>query len=221
MTTIRAFIAFELDDDAKKLPNRLLDTLQSADVPELTLEDRRNLHVTTNFLGDIREADVEHILNRMRHVADLEQDGIGIVYSGVGAFPDTYSDPRLFYLSVGDGRTDAYTRLADFHKALGRATLPFLQSTDTVGFRKYEAHVTLARFPRDADVCAEQKQVLGAIKEAMMDILRAGRYDRSGTLDMVEEAGLYCTFRRIALMKSIRNPDGSIVYERVGYAEIT
>ncbi len=148
--TIRAFIAIELPAEVKSALKELQSTLSSASRAPVKWINPDNLHLTLNFLGNIREERIGSLVREMEEAAD----GIApftLELSGLGAFPNLNKVEVLWVGLAGDLKTleALFGRLEDRLKLLG-----FPKEG-----RAFTPHLTLARTRPQATFL--EKQALG------------------------------------------------------------
>ncbi|MET1124286.1 MAG: RNA 2',3'-cyclic phosphodiesterase [Archaeoglobaceae archaeon] len=130
---MRLFVAVDIGGDVReKLRKPLSEIAKLSGVKAVELE---NLHITLLFLGEVPEAKVPQITQRL---SEISFEPFEIRIKGVGAFPNERS-PRVVWAGVEDG--GKLKRLADeVYDKLRR-----------MGFRRdkeFSAHVTLGRIKR-------------------------------------------------------------------------
>lgn len=138
---IRAFIAIELPEEAKKGLARLRKELERDEHKFVKWVDPRGIHLTLKFLGNIHSKRVTEITKAIEEAAqgispfDLE-------ISGLGAFPNL-RQARVFWVGIG-GEVDKLSRLQqNIDSAL--AVLGFAKEE-----RSFTPHLTLARIRQGA-----------------------------------------------------------------------
>ncbi|MDH5745715.1 MAG: RNA 2',3'-cyclic phosphodiesterase [Candidatus Bathyarchaeota archaeon] len=133
-TTIRSFIAFDIDSDSilKKITgvqNLLIKTGAG-----LKLVKPENIHITVRFLGNITPNMVEKIFEGMKKVQFIPFD---VKIHGIGAFPHLRY-PRVLWTGITEGADqlrNIFDQLEPCLRGLGFAP-------DTRGF---SPHLTIAR----------------------------------------------------------------------------
>jgi len=142
MTTLRTFIAIELDsaikDDLDRLQNRLRSQLAPGCVRWVRPE---GMHLTLKFLGDTPLGKVEEVKVALARAA-AEIRPFSFTVAGLGCFPNTRS-PRVVWVGLQE-ITGALVSLRDAVEA-HVAPLGF----PTEG-RPFNPHLTLGRVQRHA-----------------------------------------------------------------------
>jgi 2'-5' RNA ligase len=156
MTTVRSFVAIELNEPARQALAVLQRDLQSA-VPVRTVRwtDPRSIHLTLQFLGDVPLDQIPAITSALRIVSQRVRP-FAFDLAGLGAFPDRRR-PRIVWVGV----REASGVLAALQRRVGEALTP-------LGFppeaRAFSPHVTIGRAARDAsprDLSAVGEHVTG------------------------------------------------------------
>jgi 2'-5' RNA ligase len=185
---IRAFIAIELDDAARRAVADAQTQLQrdrAAKCVRWVAPD--NIHLTLKFLGDVAANRINDLHNALAGACagialfDLE-------IARAGAFPNTRR-PNVIWIGL-HGEIEIAARLAQkIDDAC--ATLGFARED-----RAFAPHLTLGRVKRDASP-SERRLIGEMIEHAQIGAL--------GTLRVA----------RVSVMKSVLAPGGSI-YSRLG-----
>jgi RNA 2',3'-cyclic 3'-phosphodiesterase len=143
-TTIRAFIAIELNDHIRHELSRIQSLLKRADA-DVKWTEPENLHLTIKFLGDTPIDKLPEINSVLEQTANAFHP-FDIEIQELGAFPNTHA-PRIIWAGV--------TRQADQVTAIASMIESGLEP---LGFKKadraFSTHITLgrARSP-DGKVC--------------------------------------------------------------------
>jgi 2'-5' RNA ligase len=133
--TIRAFIAVELDNQAKNIVRQVQNSLKKseADVKWVMPE---NCHLTLKFLGDTTSADIEQIKTAMPKACDGFST-FSITIKQIGAFPRIES-PRIIWIEALS-EDDIVKKLAGSIE----------DELEKLGFEKenrtFKSHVTIGR----------------------------------------------------------------------------
>lgn len=130
---MRAFVAIDA-------PDKVLDALAGFQAElagtgaDLKLVERRNLHFTVKFLGEITEGQAAEVASRLSRLGIA---GAAVEVRGVGAFPSP-GRPRVLWAGV-----------APEHEALvspiARAVITALDGIRESDERPFQAHITLGR----------------------------------------------------------------------------
>lgn len=129
----RLFVALEIKDDIK---NKILSSysLFPNDVIKAKFIERKNLHITIKFIGEVNVNDINDIIERLN---DVKANTIpfNIEYRGMGAFPKPY-DPRIIWIG---GDSQSLLILANkIDKELHKVGVKKEQ-------RPFSSHITVAR----------------------------------------------------------------------------
>lgn len=98
---MRCFIALDIEEDAKANIAKLQDEIKDYDVK---LVEKKNLHFTLKFLGDIDKAVIEQIKTSIDDVAKSTQP-FEISLHGIGVFP---SINYMRVIWIGDENKELY-----------------------------------------------------------------------------------------------------------------
>lgn len=130
---LRAFVALEV-------PGQVIDALVdfqrgiSGTGADVKLVERRNLHFTVRFLGEISELQASEAKTRLAAVA---AEGADVEVRGAGAFPSA-SNPRVIWAGVSqDDERKVSVIAGEVSKAL--------QGIGAEDKRPFTAHITVAR----------------------------------------------------------------------------
>ncbi len=134
-STIRSFIAVELSAEQSRPLGRTLKQLAQR-WPEYCWADSQQLHVTLNFLGNVRDEKIPRICEILRE--RLVQHGpFAIQLSGLGAFPKNRR-PRVIWMGIGQGKSP----LCQIHYDLAEHLDELRLEQDR---KAYRPHLTLGR----------------------------------------------------------------------------
>jgi 2'-5' RNA ligase len=133
---IRSFIAVEAPSDIQEALGRVQSQLRRTGA-RVGWTQPSNIHLTTHFLGDVRENDIPAISEVMARAA-ANAPPMELKVSGVGAFP-RIGPPRTLWAGL-EGDLDALSAL---QKAIEQAL------EEDLGIpperREFHAHLTLGR----------------------------------------------------------------------------
>lgn len=135
MTTIRTFIAIDIDQPPKQKISGLIDQLSksNADVKWIT---ENQMHFTLKFLGQTDELLVPKISGVLESIAE-DFGEFTILLSDIGAFPNI-KRPRVIWLGIDKGKD----KLELLNEKIET-------SLEKLGFekekRRFTAHLTLGR----------------------------------------------------------------------------
>lgn len=149
-STLRTFIAVEIDEGLRKAAGRVAEELQAAGA-EIRWVAPANMHVTLKFLGDVAEERVASICDAVAEaVAGLAPFDLEL--RGVGAFPNA-GRPRTLWIGTGAGRSQLVALNGRVEAAL--APLGFAPED-----RPFQAHLTLGRVRRPTRALANLAPLL-------------------------------------------------------------
>ncbi|MCX5687235.1 MAG: RNA 2',3'-cyclic phosphodiesterase [Candidatus Omnitrophica bacterium] len=152
MSTIRAFIAIEINNQTKQKISKLISILKKSNADaKWATEDK--LHLTLKFLGNVHKDKIQEIANVISIISNNFKS-FAVSFSEIGAFPNT-SCPQVIWLGIDKG-TESLKMLNDKIEA----------SLEKLGFakesRKFEPHLTLARI-RSSKNISNLKKLIGEI----------------------------------------------------------
>lgn len=134
---MRLFTAIDLPGEIAATLARLIDRLRPS--ARLNWSAAANLHITTKFIGQWPDHDLDRLTEALKSLAPREP--IPIAMRGVGFFPNPHS-PRLFWAAVHAG-PELAALARDIDAALARIGVP----AET---RPFSPHLTLARIKAPA-----------------------------------------------------------------------
>lgn len=175
MTTLRTFIAIELDQELRDNLGRLQDQLR-AQVASGTVRWVKpdGIHLTLKFLGDTSHERVEEVKAALARAA-TEVGPFTFTVAGLGCFPNTRY-PRVVWVGIEEP-TGALIRLRD---AVEAQVAPLGFPTER---RSFSPHLTLGRVQRRASKSEvrELGQVVAATTIGTLDemAVHAVRYIKS------------------------------------------
>lgn len=131
---MRTFVAIEVaNQDAIRNMLEFQKTLLNAGLKAKPV-GANQLHFTLLFLGEINEAMLDSIKNKL---VDMKFDAIQVTYTGVGAFPN-FKFPRVIWIGVDDASAPRLIQVAKEVET----------RLSTLGFRSdkpFTPHITLFR----------------------------------------------------------------------------
>ena len=130
---MRAFLAFEVSDAVIENLVLVEEELRGTGA-DLKAVGRDNLHFTVKFLGDVPDATVKEIDERL---GGLALSGFDVRVRGVGAFPDP-GRPRVVWAGLS----------RESEGAMNEAAAAFIRALEGVGKpedHEFHPHITLAR----------------------------------------------------------------------------
>jgi len=147
--SMRLFAGISIPPEVRKNLNRILEQLRPA-APDLRWSRPENLHITTKFLGEVPEEDVNRVIDALDALPPVGR--IPIAVRGLGWFPNPHS-PRVFWCGI-----EAPPALAELARATETALAPLGIEKEN---RKYSPHLTLARIHPGAGLVKLQQAVAG------------------------------------------------------------
>ncbi|NPA99868.1 MAG: RNA 2',3'-cyclic phosphodiesterase [Crenarchaeota archaeon] len=153
MNLLRVFIAVEITDEKIK---KLIESIQrellkgGVDIKPVEME---NLHITLRFIGEVPQATVNEIINKLRTISYQK---FKMRIKGLGAFPSP-SNPRVIWAGVAEGSRE----LSELHEIVERLVGRYGIKDD----KEFTPHLTIARVrsPRN-------KQYITSIIEKYRDL---------------------------------------------------
>ncbi len=161
LTTIRAFVAANLDPDLKVVLARVQDRLKAtrADVGWVRPD---NLHLTLKFLGQVEE-DRLALIGETIAAAVARCGAIRFVFEGIGAFPRP-REARVVWIGLSHGAealAELQTRIEIALEPLG-----FVREA-----RPFTAHLTLGRVRGPAHREQLARSITGAPAEVLGEMV--------------------------------------------------
>ena len=138
---MRLFIAVNFDNEEKRQILAVQDTIKKeAKKGKFTCSD--NLHLTLVFLGESAQEQLPKIKAAILQAASDEKlkPVINLVFSKTGFFKR--GGKELWYLGVGNQKTDGETQLKILQQRLARE---LLERNFVIDKRPFNAHITLDR----------------------------------------------------------------------------
>lgn len=191
MERIRAFVAIELPDSAKKSLSALMHRLQPDKHPQVKWVAPDSVHLTLKFLGNIYSDQVPGVTEAIES-ASWGLNPFEIKLGGLGAFPNP-GQPRVIWVSV----SGELKRLKRLHRDVDDALSHFGFSKEK---RAFTPHLTLGRMRERAS--SGERSSIGRLLEVT----------RFGGGDVIE-------VKAISLIKSTLTPSGA-VYSRLSSIEL-
>ena len=132
---MRCFISIDVEDE------KLLDEIERiqgmllASKARIKPVERKNIHLTIRFLGEIPQSTVREVIEAMKRI---EFRRFEVMLEGIGSFPERSSRPRVIWIGVSEGSEETVL----IHKALE-------EELRRIGFPKdrerFVPHITIAR----------------------------------------------------------------------------
>lgn len=139
MKRVRAFIALEISDEAKREIARVITLLKKADSDIKWLHEDA-VHLTLKFLGDIDERNIPHIAEEIREIAREAPSFNLALGKDIGVFPG-WKNPRVVWICAGDGCAHAELLAAKMDK----------------NNHDFKPHFTLGRIRKQKNISALEK----------------------------------------------------------------
>ena len=134
--TIRAFVAIELTETARRYISDLIDVLRKDGVRGLRWVNAQGIHLTLKFLGNVSQERLDAIVEAMGEAAERVRP-FALVLQDMGAFPGLTS-PRVLWVGVGGDLTPLLQLQARLEQAMAARGFPKES-------RAFSPHLTLAR----------------------------------------------------------------------------
>ena len=133
MSTVRAFLAIDLDDDLKPKINKVIKEFKGIDA-NIKYVDLANLHLTLKFFGDI---DTEGLPLLEEKISDVvaNYDSFDIKIKDCGAFPNN-DHIKVIWVGIEDDST-----IKKLHDDLDKEFKKLGFSLD----KKFSSHLTIGR----------------------------------------------------------------------------
>lgn len=180
---MRCFVAVKVAEPVRDLVVRVQEVLRRADA-QIKWVERRNLHLTLKFLGDV-DADQVAALKPLLSAEAARWKPFRLQYGGIGTFPER-GVPRV----VWAGATGDLERLAGLASAVER-------HAESVGVPRerhpFVAHLTIGRvkgqrnFKQLQSAIVPQRQVpLGSDEVASFELLQSTLMPGGPIYDVLE-----------------------------------
>ena len=135
MSTIRTFIAIEIDPTHKQKLTHLISTLKQSD-SDVKWVNGTQMHLTLKFLGNIEETKVQEISDALTSIANSTRE-FTITLSNIGTFPNV-KRPRVIWIGIDKGKNELKLLAGQIETELEK--LGFPKET-----RDFKSHLTLGR----------------------------------------------------------------------------
>lgn len=188
---IRAFVAIELSDDAKRALTALIQSLRDRRIDGLRLVRPEGMHLTLKFLGSIEASRVPRIANALA-VVSARHTPFRLTLAEPGFFPNA-DRARVLWIGVGGDMRPLSQLQRDVNETL--AALGFAAEK-----RPFNPHLTIARM-RDSAANADRRRAVDAL----------AAYPLPDGIDISANA--------VSLMQSELRPGGA-VYTRIAHAPL-
>lgn len=189
---MRAFVAIEISDDAKRALTALIQSLRGGRTDGLRLVRPEGIHLTLKFLGDIDASRVPRIADALA-VVSARHTPFRLTLAEPGFFPNA-DRARVLWIGVGGDLSPLRHLQRDVDETL--ATLGFAAEK-----RPFNPHLTIARM-RDSAACADRRRSADAIAAYPLP------------------HGIVISANAVSLMQSELRPGGA-VYTRIAHAPLS
>ena len=188
---IRAFVAIDLSDEAKRALTALIQSLRGRRIDGLRLVRPEGIHLTLKFLGNIDASRVPRIANALAAVS-ARHTPFRLTLAAPGFFPNA-DRARVLWIGVGGDLSPLRQLQRDVDETL--ATLGFAAEK-----RPFNPHLTIARM-RDSAARADRRRAADAIAAYPLP------------------HGVAISANAASLMQSELRPGGA-VYTRIAHAPL-
>ncbi|MGW8256246.1 MAG: RNA 2',3'-cyclic phosphodiesterase [Thermoguttaceae bacterium] len=131
----RTFLAVEIDSAIRARAKELIDLLCEAGA-EVKWVEPNNLHLTLQFLGEVRDQELAEVCKAVKRGADQVRP-FDLEILGAGAFPNA-GRPRTLWLGAKSGSD----QMAELHEIVALELLELgYQDED----RRFQTHLTIGR----------------------------------------------------------------------------
>jgi len=188
---MRIFIALELPESVRERLGQLQGKLKGTE-SRMKWVDPSLIHLTMKFLGEIKEKNLEKVIQTARDVA-----GRFFVFKfrigEMGAFPN-FSSPRVIWVGIEEGKDKLEILAAELEDKLGQEG--FSRSS-----RKWTSHLTLGRVKAlkererlEALIWQHHKEVKGIeVKVKNLSVIKS---------ELTPQGSIYTILKRIPFKES-------------------
>ena len=135
---MRTFVAFEIPEKAKADIFQIITSLQAFNIRNINWVPKENLHITLQFLGDIKEQDIQGICN-------ILSDEVSYIHTFNCSKPQLEfipaNDPRIIWIHFYISSTDIF-----------KSSIKLKRKLETYGLkldkRRLKFHVTVGRIKK-------------------------------------------------------------------------
>lgn len=189
---MRAFVAIELSDDAKRALTDLIQSLHSRRIDGLRLVRPEGIHLTLKFLGNINASRVPSIAEALA-AASARHAPFRFTLTAPGFFPNA-DRARVLWVGVGGDMRPLIDLQRDVDQTL--AALGFAAEK-----RPFNPHLTIARM-RDSAARADRRRAADALAAYPLP------------------PGIAVSANAVSLMQSELRPGGA-VYTRIAHVALS
>ena len=135
----RVFIAINLDKEIKKYLSNIQEDIINYNNAQLKMKivERRNLHISIKFLGDLNRLEIEKISLALQKLSSKYQPFKINLSKRIGIFPST-KKPRVIWIGVEKGISEVEKIYHDIERELQGESF---YNND----KKFTTHITLGR----------------------------------------------------------------------------
>ena len=155
MSSIRTFIAVDISSALRSVATGWIRRLSQVTY-DYRWSEPENLHVTLNFLGDVPDADIPTVCDRVRDTV-AGSGSFEMSLQSLGAFPKN-RQPRTVWMGVGDGAEQLRAIQAQLTTALLKLGFPKDR-------HRYSPHLTLGRLKRGGHWSSRVVEIIEANQE--------------------------------------------------------
>lgn len=137
--TKRVFIAINLDKEIKNYLSNIQEDIINYNNAQLKMKtvERRNLHISIKFLGDLNRLEIEKISLALQKLSSKYQPFRINLSKRIGIFPST-KKPRVIWIGVEKGNSEVEKIYHDIERELQGESF---YDND----KKFTTHITLGR----------------------------------------------------------------------------
>lgn len=137
--TKRVFIAINLNKEIKKYLSNIQEDIINYNSSQLKMKtvERRNLHISIKFLGDLNRLEIEKISRALQKLSSKYKPFRINLSKRVGIFPNT-KKPRVIWIGVEKGNSEVEKIYHDIEREL-QSELFYHND------KKFTTHITLGR----------------------------------------------------------------------------
>ena len=155
---IRAFIALQISEEARRALAEVIETLGNTVPRGVRWVNPKSIHLTLKFLGEIEPGRTDQILGSLRQAGEGSFP-FNLNLSGLGVFPN-HRRPRVLWTGVAGG-LDSLTSLQE------KVEQAMLERGFALESRPFNAHLTIGRV-RDGISAGERTRIGDAVAAACL-----------------------------------------------------
>lgn len=166
MSVLRAFVAVEIPAEIQQKVYKATSHFRNGIDSLVRWTPAENMHLTLKFLGDVRQPNVEFLIQMLRTQAD-HVSPFAIQLTGLGCFPSP-KRPRVIYIGI-----QAPAALGALQREIESASRRFGYESDE---RPFSPHLTLGRVRQNIS-SIDQQTIRRAVEGTQVDVLGSARVD--------------------------------------------